>query len=437
MGDAGQLLDAARRIAAARCRVSNYIMTKRQVLTNEGYCGVTANHCRSPDCMIDFGTCDSSQTPPGPPTDHAPRPRVGNAPWGPSVIRSCTVPGTVALTFDDGPNRYTDHILDLLDYHHAKATFFVTGVNGGKGPIDDPDHPWQKLIIRMRDRGHQVASHTWSHQDLSRITREQRREQILKNEAALRNIMGGFPSYMRPPYSSCTPESGCLDDLGKLGYHIVLYDIDTKDYSHDNPSKIQHSKEIFDSALDGARPSDKSWLIIAHDPHEQTAFNLTEHMLNRIAADGYRAVTVGECLNDPHHNWYREDIDSYRQHGAGYRKMLPKLTSVSVDGSCGKNTTCKGSLFGLCCSGKNYCGTTPDHCGDGCQTAFGQCGLNLTRKNPTNDHEDAPSKHDKDDDDDDDDDRRSHKSHSGAYSVRPVALTGLGLVLVLSNAMLI
>ncbi|KAH1549574.1 hypothetical protein KXV31_009795 [Aspergillus fumigatus] len=271
-----------------------------------GYCGTTQAHCRSPDCQLDFGHCDAHETPEGPPVEDIPRPHVGAVPYGPHVIRSCARSGTIALTYDDGPNRYTADLLDLLDRYDAKATFFISGINNSKGPIDHPDLPWASLIQRMQRTKHQIASHTWSHQDLSKVTPEQRRQQILKNEAAFRNVLGKIPTYMRPPYSSCLPETGCLDDMGTMGYHIILYDIDTKDYSHDSPSAIQVSKDTFDAALSPWKASEKSWLVIAHDVHEQTVHNLTEHMLRRMAEYGYKAVTVGECLEDPQEFWYRE-----------------------------------------------------------------------------------------------------------------------------------
>lgn len=306
-----------------------------------------------------------------------PRPKFGNVAYGPSVIRSCATPGTIALTFDDGPREYTSELLDLLETYHAKATFFITGNNGGKGSIDEPEFPWGDLIRRMKSDGHQIASHTWSHQDLSKITREQRIDQLLKNEMALRNILGAFPTYMRPPYSSCLPESGCLDDLAELGYHIVLYDLDTSDYSHDSPNAIQVSKDIFNDALAPWSAKDKSWMIIAHDVHEQTVHNLTEHMLRAIADRGYRAVTVGECLNDPEEFWYREDRSAPIRTNNGTKNSKgkkPVIVSVTPDGTCGVNTTCTGSVFGECCSKSNFCGNTDAHCGKAsCQSDFGRC----------------------------------------------------------------
>ncbi|PYH49695.1 uncharacterized protein BP01DRAFT_331038 [Aspergillus saccharolyticus JOP 1030-1] len=338
--------------------------------SNAGYCGNTKDHCASPDCQIDYGYCDAHMTPGGPSTEDIPRPLDGAALYGPNIIRSCTVPGTVALTYDDGPKEYTKDLLDLLDRYEAKATFFITGNNNAKGQIDSPGMPWAPLIRHMHDSGHQIASHTWSHQDLSKISRTQRRTQLLWNEAALRNILGFFPTYMRPPYSSCTADSGCLADLGELGYHIILYDIDTEDYKHDSPTEIQRSKDIFDSSLDARTAFDRPWLVIAHDVHEQTVHNLTEHMLKKLIAEGFRAVSVGECLGDPPQYWYRQDntVD-----GRNSMKDAFKVQQISFDGMCGGNVTCKGSRFGPCCSGTGFCGNGTTFCGEGCLVANGIC----------------------------------------------------------------
>ncbi|OJJ77520.1 hypothetical protein ASPBRDRAFT_70899 [Aspergillus brasiliensis CBS 101740] len=347
----------------------------------EGKCCSTAgNHCSSPDCQINFGHCDAHTTPGGPPTDKIPRPHIGNVPYGPKFIRSCTTPGTIALTFDDGPKEYTQDLLDLLDKYEAKVTFFVTGNNNAKGEIDSPEMPWASLIQRMYHSGHQVASHTWSHQDLSKVTQDQRRVQLLWNEVALRNILGTIPTYMRPPYSSCTAESGCLEDLGSLGYHVILYDIDTEDYSHDSPVLIQESKDIFDRNLASRTDFDRPWLVIAHDVHEQTVHNLTEYMLKQLIVEGYRAVTVGECLGDPPEFWYRKDeaFDDRQTRKSKSKNGVAK--TVSVDGMCGGNVTCLGSRFGPCCSGTGFCGSLSTFCGSGCRPENGNCGDNAAGK---------------------------------------------------------
>lgn len=62
------------------------------------------------------------------------------------------LPGTIYLTFDDGPGSYTNSILDTLAKYNIKATFFVT--NAGN----------DNVILREYQEGHTIGLHTATHQ---------------------------------------------------------------------------------------------------------------------------------------------------------------------------------------------------------------------------------------------------------------------------------
>jgi peptidoglycan/xylan/chitin deacetylase (PgdA/CDA1 family) len=216
------------------------------------------------------------------------------------VIEHCTVPGVVALTFDDGPFIYTEHVLDLLDQYDAKATFFINGENWSRA-INDFSTPWPQILRRMDGAGHQIGSHTWSHADLSTSDAQVREYQIVELEKALFHVIGKAPTYLRPPYGSCTDD--CLADTERLGYHVVNFDVDPKDYMHNDPDDIGSAMENFSRALDERQWGD-SFLVLSHDSLRTTAESLVPYMLMEIKQRGYRAVTVGECLGDPAENWY-------------------------------------------------------------------------------------------------------------------------------------
>ena len=240
----------------------------------------------------------------GPTTLNDPRPLVGNVSYT-DDIEDCTETNVVALTFDDGPYSYTNELLDILKTFAFQATFFVTGNNLGKGPIDTTA-PYPTVIRRMIAEGHQIASHTWSHYSLQNITSAQRIQQMIKNERAIANIIGKYPTYMRPPYSQCDAASGCQAEMKALGYHRVYFDLDTQDYLHPLPSQIQGSKDILKMNL--AEKDVSSWLSIQHDIVEQSVTNLTSYYLGLIKAKGWKGTTVGDCLKDPQSNWYAFSI---------------------------------------------------------------------------------------------------------------------------------
>ena len=170
--------------------------------------------------------------PAGASTSDVARPKLGSVLYGGAGIYDCNVVGTIAITYDDGPYIYTEAVLDILKKYNAKATFFITGNNNGKGEIDNAAYSWASTIKRAYSEGHQIASHTWTHPRLSNLTSAQRKQNMYSNEMALRNILGFFPTYMRPPYSDCTEASGCAADMADLGYHITYFDVDTGMFRH-------------------------------------------------------------------------------------------------------------------------------------------------------------------------------------------------------------
>lgn len=60
----------------------------------------------------------------------------------------------VYLTFDDGPSKNTEKILDILKKYDIKATFFV---------IQKDDFDEKELMRRIVDEGHSIGVHTYTH----------------------------------------------------------------------------------------------------------------------------------------------------------------------------------------------------------------------------------------------------------------------------------
>jgi len=268
-----------------------------------GYCGSSPAHCEAPLCQWKYGPgCPENNPPKGENTEKWNRNKAGKVPYGGIGVYGCVVNNVVALTYDDGPmKKFTSHILDLFKKYNAKGTFFVTGDNNQKGRIDETDE-YIDVIKRMDKEGHQIGSHTWTHQDLSKISSKERTNQMVYNEMALNNIIGKIPTYMRPPYSSCTAESGCMKQLADLGYHVTNFRVNTDDY---NQPTADLPKEWFKGNITSTGNNTEPWISISHDIIEHTAMDLTEFMLKTVTDLGYKLVTVGECLGDPKGNWYR------------------------------------------------------------------------------------------------------------------------------------
>src|ERR1051325_2875800 len=92
------------------------------------------------------------------------RPRATPVPAEPGItFNSVHVDGPyIALTFDDGPSAaLTPKLLDLLAAKHIKATFFVLGEMVA-------EHP--EIVARAAREGHEIASHSWSHPNLGKMS---------------------------------------------------------------------------------------------------------------------------------------------------------------------------------------------------------------------------------------------------------------------------
>ncbi|KAF8438309.1 hypothetical protein BGX38DRAFT_1209932 [Terfezia claveryi] len=258
-------------------------------------------------CQSAYGSCTGGTTsPPTTTTQPQPsgaRPKLGNVPYG-VTLSACTVPGTVALTFDDGPYIYTQRLLDILNGRGVKATFFFNGDNWGPAITVDSDA--QQVIRNTYNTGHQIASHTWSHPDLDTLSADGIQSQMNELESALLNIIGRYPTYMRPPYLNCG--AICLSTLNTLGYHVISTNLDTLDWQFNTPSTNWQSQQIFSNAISSINGSSGSWNVLAHSVHESSVDLLAGYMIDLAIAKGYRLVTVGECLGDPPANWYRTTL---------------------------------------------------------------------------------------------------------------------------------
>ncbi|OAP65698.1 hypothetical protein AYL99_01670 [Fonsecaea erecta] len=288
--------DVARRTAT---EVAPFLSVALTLITVSGtghdFCSVPNN------CQEEFGICDSDTTPAGYNVSVDPRVERSQIAYG-QYISNCYVPGTIALTYDDGPSQNTEELLNILNEAGAKATFFVTGNSNGKGPIDTT-YEWTDVIKRMIKDGHQVGSHTWSHEDMDKMGSEARRLDMAKNERALANILGKYPAYMRPPYLLCSNDTGCLSDMRDLGYHVISYAFDSGDWM--TPTNLTAMTARVDQALQSTADQQGRMLLIQHDTIRTSAIELTKHVLNVISERGWKAVTVGECLNDEPERWYR------------------------------------------------------------------------------------------------------------------------------------
>jgi len=273
-----------------------------------GYCGRGRDYCSVPgNCQEAYGWCDTFAVPLG--YDVAKDKRRYDARL-PAYIDKCSVPGTLALTFDDGPSNYTEQLLNVLKGYGARATFFVNGNVNGRGQVDTV---WAKTLVRMIMEGHQIGSHTWSHPDMDNISSATRKLEMYKDERAIANAIGRYPTFVRAPMTRCGED--CSRDIKSLGYHIATYQFDSWDWREERPS----IDEVIDEYSKAMQDADQngSMFLIQHDTHPD-AVELTRKLLQHTRSD-WHAVTLVECLGLRHEDSLRfstyQEFSNIAPHG--------------------------------------------------------------------------------------------------------------------------
>jgi peptidoglycan/xylan/chitin deacetylase (PgdA/CDA1 family) len=160
-----------------------------------------------------------------------------------TVTRVNTPDPLVALTFDDGPDPdSTPCLLEILERHGARATFFMLGDAAAKYPA---------LVKRVAQAGHAIGNHSWDHPSFPLVGGRERRQQIRRCAAALAPYGERF---FRAPYSDLNL-AGRLD-LFFLGYRIVMFDVYTHDWCGGD------ARTIADQLEQRTRPGS---IIVLHD----------------------------------------------------------------------------------------------------------------------------------------------------------------------------
>jgi len=107
-------------------------------------------------------------------------------------------PGVVSLSFDDGPDPdVTPRVLDLLDRHNARASFFMIGVRAAAHP---------DLVREVVRRGHDVENHTMRHlHRFAFLGMAGQRRELAEAQAVLTRLSGRAPRLARAPAGMRSP----------------------------------------------------------------------------------------------------------------------------------------------------------------------------------------------------------------------------------------
>ena len=176
----------------------------------------------------------------------------------------------ICLTWDDGPSDYTKIIMKALRDNGARGTFFVVG---------NRVNAYKKTLKKNYIQGNQIGNHSWSHPDLSRMTKANIKKQVRDTNKKIKAVTGRTPKVMRTPYGVATKKV-----KSNVGMPIILWSIDTLDW------KTRNAESTYKAVINNARDGD---VVLMHDLYKETA-EASKKIIPALKKKGFQMVTVEE-----------------------------------------------------------------------------------------------------------------------------------------------
>lgn len=232
-------------------------------------------------------------TPAAPPGFHVvrPEPSVEVLPGGlidaPKIVhRGRGRRAEIALSFDDGPSRWTAEIAASFEQHGCHATFFLRGA----AVAERPD-----AVAALAAAGHELGNHLWSHSNASTQSGDELREEIERTADAIEAAGAPRPTLLRPPYFSA-PRAVAEAAAGTGVSAVVLRSIGTSDW------EAESAEEVLGPVLANAQAGD---IVCLHDgissdkrdsDSRQPTADAVKRLVPALLERGLRPVTVSQLL---------------------------------------------------------------------------------------------------------------------------------------------
>ena len=176
----------------------------------------------------------------------------------------------VAITFDDGPSKYTNDIIEYLNKENACATFFILG---NKVEI------YQDTLKKAIEYGNELGNHSYNHKWLTKLETNDLMFQIAQTQTTIQELLNYKPNIFRPTYGSINNKI-----RNNIELEIILWNIDTMDWKYKSVDKIvtRATKNIKDGDI-----------ILMHDTYERS-YKALMKIIPILKEQGFEFVTISE-----------------------------------------------------------------------------------------------------------------------------------------------
>ncbi len=217
------------------------------------------------------------------------------------IYRVDTLDKKVAITFDVnwGTDR-TEEILNVLDKHNAKATFFLIG------KWIDYNERNVELVKEMDKRGHELGNHSNLHPDFTNLSREKIVKELEITDSKIYELINKRNKIFRFPKGGYDQNS--VEIVKSLGYIPIQWDVDSIDW------KEQGAEVEYNRVSQKIKPGS---IILFHNNTKYTPENL-DRILEEFSKQGYEFVQISELI-------YK---DNYEIDITGTQKKMKNVSKI-------------------------------------------------------------------------------------------------------------
>ncbi len=181
-----------------------------------------------------------------------------------------------SISFDAAwGNEQTDILLNILDEHKVKTTFFLVGEWVEKYPDS---------VKEIAKRGHDVENHSDTHAHLTQVSKTEQLTEIENCNEKIKALTGTAPTLFRPPYGEY--DNSVVETCNSANMHCVQWNIDSLDWK--DPSREDMVERIENNLCEGS-------IILLHNGAKNTPEALPM-IIEAIKAQGYKIVPISELI---------------------------------------------------------------------------------------------------------------------------------------------
>lgn len=168
-----------------------------------------------------------------------------------------------------------DKILEILNQNNVKITFFMVG---------DWIEKFPEAVKKIKDAGHEIASHSDTHPHVNNLTYEENINEIEKSNDKIEKITGNRTKIYRAPYGEYN--NTVIKATRDKGYFCIQWNLDTLDYTGIT------GDEMWNRLKEKIKAGD---IILSHNGTKHTADSL-DMIIKNIKAKGLEVVRISDLI---------------------------------------------------------------------------------------------------------------------------------------------